>query len=133
MNYIEKQTFTKNEIEQLYNSVGWKNYTDNIKKLMSGIKHSMYCLAVYDEDTLIGLIRCIGDTHTIVYVQDLLVDPAYQGRGIGRKLLTTVLNKYSDVYQFVLITDEQKSTEAFYSSCGLKNGSKFNIVPFIKV
>lgn len=65
-----------------------------------------------------GLARLVGDGLTIVYVQDTLINPADQRRGIGRELLRRLLEPYADVRQKVLITDDEDAQRAFYESMG---------------
>lgn len=75
-------------------------------------------LGAYDDDRLIGIIRAVGDGQTIVFVQDIIVLPEYQRKGIGTKLLKAVMEKYKDVYQMELLTDNTEKTKAFYRSVG---------------
>jgi len=50
----------------------------------------------------VEIIRAVGDGRTIVFVQDIIVMPEYQRKGIGTKLLKAVMEKYKDVYQMKL-------------------------------
>ena len=38
------------------------------------------------------MVRVIGDGRLIFYVQDLIVDPEHQGKGIGSKLMAKALD-----------------------------------------
>lgn len=49
--------------------------------------NSFLAIGAYDHSQLVGLIRVVGDGLTFIYVQDLLVNSAYQRRGIGTKLI----------------------------------------------
>ena len=71
----------------LYSSVGWTNYTNNPDMLEEAVKASLWQLAVYDEKELVAYIRIVGDGHSVLLVQDLLVRPDHQRQGIGKKLL----------------------------------------------
>jgi len=57
----------------LYASVGWSNYTNRPQQLEQAFHQSLFVMAAYDEDKLVGLIRVVGDGLTIVFIQDLLV------------------------------------------------------------
>lgn len=83
------------------------------------------------KEELVGIIRVVGDGHSIIYIQDILVLPAYQRKGIGRLLLKNVLEKYSQVYQKVLLTDDQPKTKQFYESMGFRTADKFGCVGFV--
>ena len=75
MRIIEYQTYREEEILPLYASVGWTAYTDARDALRRGFVKSLLTLAAYEEKTLVGLVRAVGDGETVVLVQDLLVFP----------------------------------------------------------
>ena len=91
------QTYNEGEILSLYNSVGWTAYTAHPEVLHKGFDHSLLTLAAYEGEQLLGIIRVVGDGYTIVFVQDLLVFPEHQRKGIGSALLQAVLNQYRHV------------------------------------
>ena len=57
----------------LYSSVGWTNYTNNPSMLEEAVKASLWQLSVYDKEELVAYIRLVGDGHSVIFVQDLLV------------------------------------------------------------
>ena len=91
------------EIINLYQSVGWTNYLERTDILEEAYANSLCVLGAYDSDRLVGIIRAVGDGQTIVFVQDIIVLPEYQRKGIGTKLLKAVMEKYKDVYQIFCI------------------------------
>ena len=94
------------QLEELYNDVGWSAYTQDLEVLKQAILQSLDVITVWNDDKLVGLIRAIGDGLTIVYIQDILVLNAYQNKGIASELLQRILNKYKNVRQKVLLTEE---------------------------
>lgn len=114
------ENYQADEVLALYASVGWTNYTQNPAMLQQAFQHSLKVLAAFEEQQLIGIIRVVGDGHSIVFVQDLLIHPDYQRRGLGRELLNHILAEYSSVYQLHLLTDDSEKTRAFYESMGLE-------------
>lgn len=106
------------QIVALYESVGWSAYIRDTASLKQGILNSLCVLGAYDGDQLVGLIRAVGDSVTIVFIQDILVQPAYQRRGIGRALIARLLERYSDVRQIHLLTDDVPETVDFYKAVG---------------
>lgn len=83
----EYMSYDAEEIRFLYESVGWMNYTARPEMLKKAFENSLAVLGAYEEDRLIGIIRAVGDGASIVFIQDLLVLPEYQRRGIGSALL----------------------------------------------
>ena len=106
------------DLVALYSSVGWTNYTNNPAMLEQAVKASRWQLAVYDEKELIAYIRLVGDGHSVIFVQDLLVRPDHQRQGIGKKLLTEALATFPTVYQRLLVTERSEKNLAFYQSLG---------------
>ncbi|AXI67886.1 GNAT family N-acetyltransferase [Streptococcus suis] len=102
----------------LYASVGWTNYTDRPAMLQKALEHSLFVLAAYDGDRLVGLLRAVGDGHSIVFIQDILVLPPYQRQGIGRQLLEQAITHFSGIYQLHLLTDNTEKTRSFYEAIG---------------
>lgn len=80
-----------------------------------------------------GIIRAVGDGQTIVFVQDIIVLPEYQRKGIGTKLLKAVVEKYKDVYQIELLTDNTEKTKTFYRSVGFAASDDIGCVAFIRM
>ena len=54
------------------------------------IKHSL-CFGAYEGKRQLGFARVVTDHATFGYLMDVVVDPAWRGRGIGRSLLTHVM------------------------------------------
>lgn len=132
MDIREYQDFNLEEILHLYASVGWTNYTDRADMLEKAFSNSLFVLGAYDGKTLIGIIRVVGDDASIIFIQDLLVLPEYQGRGIGTRLIKAILERYAHVYQLQLMTDGTEKNIAFYKSCGLINMADFNCCTFMR-
>lgn len=110
--------YDEKEILALYKSVGWENYVSNPQMLEKAFRNSLLTLASYEDDRLVGIVRTVGDGASVVFVQDLLVHPKYQRRGIGTALLTEILRTYDAVYQIQLLTDHSDESIAFYRSLG---------------
>ena len=74
----------------------------------------------------------MGDGHTIIFVQDILVRPDYQRQGIGSALLRAVLERYADVRQIELVTDNTPETRVFYQSAGFQELPEIDCCGFMK-
>ena len=118
MEIREYKEYKEKEIVRLYASVGWTAYTDDIEALREGYKNSLLVLGAFENEELLGIIRIVGDGYTIIFVQDILVLPEKQRQGIGTALMKEVLDRYSDVRQIELATDDTPQTIEFYKSLG---------------
>ena len=124
MKIKEYTEFKKDEIWQLYTQVGWTAYTENMNSLL--------VLAAYENEELLGIVRVVGDGATIILVQDILVYPQKQRQGIGTSLLKAVLERYADVRQIQLVTDNTPKTVAFYQSLGFVELEKLGCCGFMR-
>ena len=130
--YVENPALTLEEVLPLYEAVGWTNYTQNPTMLKEAYENSLHILgALNEEGKLVGVLRAVGDGASILFIQDILVYPEYQHQGIGTKLLQQTLEKYKNVYQIQLATDDSKKTVSFYESNGFTSLTSLNCVSFI--
>ena len=129
---VENPIVTLEDVLPLYEAVGWTNYTQKPEMLEAAYKNSLHVLAALnDEGKLVGILRAVGDGASILFIQDILVYPAYQYQGIGTKLLQQTLEKYKNVYQIQLATDDSTKTVSFYESNGFTILTSLNCVSFI--
>ena len=133
MEIREYRTYNEAEILRLYASVGWTAYTNHPEVLRKGVENSMLTLAAYEGKNLLGIIRTVGDGHTIMFVQDILVFPEYQRKGVGTALLQAILDRYCHVRQIELATDNTAETIAFYKSMGFRELSEIGCNGFMKI
>lgn len=121
------------QLEELYNDVGWSAYTQDLEVLKQAILQSLDVITVWNDDKLLGLIRAIGDGLTIVYIQDILVLNAYKNKGIASELLQRILNKYKNVRQKVLLTEEASGVRYFYEKNGFESCDQGLLVALAKM
>lgn len=118
-----------NSIFSLYEDVGWITYTEKPEELKKAIVNSSYIFGFYKEDKLIGIIRGLTDKVSLHYIQDIIVSPSAQNKGIGSKLVTFAKNELKNVRATVLLTDDEPSQLAFYKKLGLSNTRELVEVP----
>jgi GNAT superfamily N-acetyltransferase len=106
------------ELIDLYEAVGWSAYTASPQRLVDAIAGSSFVVTARHEGRLVGLARAVSDGMSVCYLQDVLVVPDFQRAGVGRALVTAVLDHYADVRQKVLLTDDEPRQRAFYESLG---------------
>lgn len=132
MEIREYKEYKEKEIVRLYASVGWTAYTDDVAALREGYKNSLLILGAFENEELLGIIRIVGDGYTIIFVQDILVFPENQRQGIGTALLREVLERYSDVRQIELATDNTPKTIEFYKSLGFSEFADIGCCGFMR-
>ena len=72
-------------------SVNWKKLSK--EQAQKALDNSLYIICAYDGDRPVGMGRIVGDGAVICYVQDLVICPDVQGKGIGGQILS-ILKEY---------------------------------------
>ncbi|MGM9904022.1 hypothetical protein A5844_001326 [Enterococcus sp. 10A9_DIV0425] len=132
INYKKNAQIDIRELENLYSSVGWTAYTNDLDTLEKAINNSLVVITAWRNDKLVGLIRAIGDGYTILYIQDILVRPDFQNKNIGTNLMTRILNEFNDVRQKILLTEDAPNVRHFYEKFGFISCDKGSTVSFYK-
>ena len=128
MNKTEIEIKVGNEISgdqllALYESVGWFAYTQGERRseLQGAIRNSTYVVSAWRGGMLIGLARGLSDDSAIFLLQDILVNPDFQTKGLGRHLINNCLERFKHVRSRILLTDDEEKQLQFYESVGYKN------------
>jgi len=87
---IELRLPTPGEHRRLSDGVGW-GHAFNWDALPASLDASLFGAVAMEGDQAVGMGRLVGDGAMYVYIQDVAVDPAYQGRGIGQRLVEALL------------------------------------------
>ena len=126
---IKKQEFVKLEdVLHLYQAVGWTNYTHQPEMLEQALSHSLAIYVALDGDTVVGLVRLVGDGFSSIFIQDLIVLPIYQRQGIGSALMKEALEDYKDAYQVQLVTEQTEKNVGFYRYLGFEALSTYDCI-----
>ncbi|TYP73333.1 acetyltransferase (GNAT) family protein [Paenibacillus methanolicus] len=106
---------TKEALQDLFLSVEWESakYPSELLQAMKG-SHSI--VASWDGDKLIGIINALSDGVLTVYFHYMLINPSYQGKGIGSSMMDMMLGRYKGCKTKVLIS--YPSAVEFYHKCG---------------
>ena len=133
IDYKEFDSTLIESVKDIYKKESWNAYLKDDEKLIHAFDNSLYILGAFDNNKLIGLIRCVGDGEHILLVQDLIVDPEYQKRGIGTHLIKEIMNKYSKVRSFMVVTDiEDVVDNKFYQSLNFRKLKDLNMIGYIR-
>ena len=78
------------EVERLLKETYWAGRRSS-EKIERSMRHSdCYGLRVDGEAQLVGFARVITDYATTYYLCDVVIDPGYRGRGLGKALLAHI-------------------------------------------
>lgn len=115
MGIVFKDTkyFEAEALQNLFLSVDWSSghYPD---KLVVAMKNSGSVFTAWDGEQLIGLISAMDDGIMNAYIHYLLINPNYQGKGIGKELVQRMKDKYQSYLRIILIAYEKETV--FYET-----------------
>jgi ribosomal protein S18 acetylase RimI-like enzyme len=110
------RSWDNNEIADLYRAGGWWKEEYDPETLGALIQGSFLFAVAVDKKTAkaIGMGRVISDGVSDGYIQDLVVLPNYRKSGIGREMVSVLVNRciQSGIRWIALIAEP--STEIFY-------------------
>lgn len=86
---IKENVLTAKDFIKLRVSAGWGELLE--QQAQDALKNSLFTIAVMDQGQVIGMGRLVGDGVSICYVQDLVILPQYQGKGIGKSIMEQLI------------------------------------------
>ena len=114
-------------LQALFNLVAFWASNRTLEDLQTALDHSDPIVTAWDGTTLIGFARATSDGVYRATIWDVVVDPNYQGAGIGRKLVQTLIThpRLSRVERIYLMTTNQ---QAFYERIGFTENQTTTMV-----
>lgn len=101
----------------LRTSVGWEPRTKNWPQAFDAYACSV---GAYDGERLVGWVSLVSDGVHHAFLADVLVDPEYHRRGIGRELVRRAIDTLSARGVSLFHVDFAKENTAFYQACGFR-------------
>ena len=121
--YTTEKKFTKEDIQELFLSVGWVSgqYPNRLYKALMG---SSTVLTAWSGEHLAGLVRVIDDSELVAFMHYVLVNPKYQGNGIAGKMVEMIKEKYKD-FLYIEVMPEESKNATFYEKHAFINFNTF--------
>lgn len=97
------------ELEELCDAVGWSRRP--LRKVKKAIQHSFLVISMWEvrgnRRRLIGFARATSDHAFNATLWDVVVHPAFQGKGLGKALMKQVIKKLrnEDISNITLFAD----------------------------
>ncbi|MEE4604071.1 MAG: GNAT family N-acetyltransferase [Desulfobacteraceae bacterium] len=84
----------KNDYFSLFESTGWnQNYKASPEEFEIANRNSWLTLSAFDDSILVGFGRVVTDSTLHAMIFDLIVMPAYRGKGIGTMVFKALVKK----------------------------------------
>lgn len=88
---IELRKITGSEYQTIRNTTDWPVFELDI--IDKALEKDLFSVCVLDKKKIVGIGRVIGDGAIYFYIQDVIVIPEYQKKGIG-KLIMNCIEKF---------------------------------------
>jgi len=118
--YETTDYITPEEYMEMRRVVEWSAFP--LEEAAEGLKNSfiLVCFRIDGKPVAIG--RAISDRGYVVYIADVIVIPEYQGRGLGREIMNTILDRIKGSlkpgYRVMVNLMAAKGKEEFYKKFG---------------
>lgn len=115
------------QLQQLFIDTAFWAQTRSIEDLQIAVANSEPVISLWEGETLIGFARATSDGIYRAAIWDVIIHPDYQGRGLGSKLVETILShpKMQRVEKIYLTTTHQQH---FYEKIGFQCNSTTTMV-----
>lgn len=87
--------------------------------LKTSFTSSMFVVFVYDNNKLIGVGRALADGVDCSYICDVAIHPEFQGHGLGRSIISRLVELSSNHKKIILYAVPGK--EQFYAKLGFQS------------
>ena len=116
----DKSKFPVEQAIELLHTTYWAEKRDP-EVIRKSIENSIV-FGVYNEDNLIGMARVITDFATTFYLADVIIDEKYRGKGLGKKLISTIMSdeRFSSLLGILVTRD----AHGLYEHFGFKRDSE---------
>jgi len=121
--YKCNDTCTVEEVKEVFVASGIRRPVDETERLQRMISNADIIVTARVDRKLIGFLRAITDYSYCCYISDIAISKAYQGQGIGKKLVE-ILKGFlgEEEVQYVLLS-APGATE-FYGKIGFERADK---------
>lgn len=104
------------DVRRLYDGAGW--WPDwGVTGIQRAIDATIG-VGAWDGERLVGFSRALSDGEHRAYIEDVVIDPDFRGRGIGEKLVAMLVQQLNDVHITSLFCEPERVD--FYSRNGFR-------------
>ena len=86
---IKESPPSAEDFASLRKLIGWSNPCLSV--VQKSIDASLFSATIYLDNNLVGCGRVIGDGAMYFYIQDVIIHPEHQNKGLGSKIMNTLI------------------------------------------
>lgn len=124
---VDKTKVDLGQLQELFNVTAFWAKARSLEDLATAIAYSDPVVTVWDGEQMIGFTRGTSDGVFRATIWDVVIHPDYQGLGLGRKLVETLIShpRMCRVERVYLMTTHQQK---FYERIGFKENQTTTMV-----
>lgn len=105
-NYDLDRAITPGDLLPLFAQTGWaaNRTSDAVQRMLD---NTTVRVGVWDGDRLIGFARAVTDGVYRAFIEDVVVDQAYRGQGIGVELVRRLLEPLAHTEDVALVCSDE--------------------------
>jgi GNAT superfamily N-acetyltransferase len=111
-------------VKTLYTTVGW--WPERQEAEIAHVLSVDLAVGARAGTLLVGFARVVSDQHFRAFIEDVVVHPAYQRRGIGTLLLAKILDALQHIEKITVFC--QPELTAFYEQHGFQASSSQQVL-----
>jgi predicted GNAT family N-acyltransferase len=92
---LKEHILDTDTVIKLRTSVGWGSLSE--QTLTKALSHSIFFASIWYQDQAIGMARIVGDGHQYFYLQDMIINPAHQKKGLCQRLTQHLISKVKSI------------------------------------
>ncbi len=100
--YSFEKTMTADDVLPLFAQTDWA-----AKRTAAGIRamleNTPVCLGVWDGERLIGFVRVVTDDIYRAVIEDVVLDEAYRGQGVGAEMMRVLMERLAHIEEVALV------------------------------
>lgn len=117
-----KKDLPVEQLHHLFFSAGWAGSDINpdpdiLKNFNIPFINSTLVISAWDNERLIGVIRVLSDKFIRSVIYDLVIDPEYQNKGIGKELVKRSIEHFPNSEWLV---QTEKHISGYYEKIGFE-------------
>ncbi|GGO01211.1 GNAT family N-acetyltransferase [Saccharibacillus kuerlensis] len=124
--YREDREISPEEVSAVFQKSGIKRPYEDLQRIGRMIAAADIVITAWDNGKMIGIARALTDYAYCCYLSDLAVDLAYQGSGIGRRLIEEVRTRIGEECSLVLLS--APGAVDYYPKVGFERTDKAFII-----
>ena len=115
------------KILEVHNRTEMKRSPEKKQNILSAFEKSSLVISAWQDSRLVGIGRVVSDGQMYTSIFDVVVDPEFQKKGVGREIMERMTRKYSHTCIYLTSTF---GNEEFYRKLGfLKHKTGYALYP----